>query len=265
MMHEVADDDRMLSARADIDVAMAWRMARCSGQPKRIIELVIVVDKQCLTGRDHRFAVEPPHIAGRCIATFGRLFPCSVFALVEYVFGLREGRHPSAVSQHRVPAAMVNVQVRAEHVVDVLEPQTSRPEAVEPGLLWEVHRRRIALVLAGAGVDQDRVLGRSQDVGLISDYHAPGRRIENLRIEFCEMASASIRVIDGEHVLWPPPRPVSFDDARNSDVADLKRSHTVPTQYVVVWLSPGRLSPAGCCVRHSDQSAHFVAITAIDL
>ena len=169
VMHQVADHDRVLSARADVDAAMAGRVARRRREPERVVERKIVVDEQSLTGRDHRLAVEPPNIAaapGARFTALGRFLPGGVFAPVEDVFRLREGRYPFAVAQHRVPAGVVDVQVRAENVVDVLEPQAFRRKTVEPRLFRKIHRRRIALVLARAGVDQDRVLARPQQPGM---------------------------------------------------------------------------------------------------
>src|SRR5690242_685479 len=63
VMHEVANDHRMLSARADIDAAMARRMPGRRRQPERVVERKIVVNKERLTGRDHRLAVEAPDVA----------------------------------------------------------------------------------------------------------------------------------------------------------------------------------------------------------
>src|SRR5215475_7042727 len=42
VVHEVADHDRVLSARADIDAAMVGRMAGRRHEPKRIVELIAV-------------------------------------------------------------------------------------------------------------------------------------------------------------------------------------------------------------------------------
>src|SRR5262249_49558828 len=52
VVHEVADHDRVLSARADIDAAMVGRMARRRHEPKRIVELIAVVDEQRLASFD---------------------------------------------------------------------------------------------------------------------------------------------------------------------------------------------------------------------
>src|SRR5262249_35723763 len=137
VVHKVADDDRVLPARADIDAAMARRMPWRRRQPECVVEREIVVDQQSLAGRDHRLAIKSPDIAaaaGAGLVALGRILPSGVFAFVKYVFGLWKGRHPAAVAQHRVPAGMIDVQMRAEHVVDVLEAQALRGEAVEPRL-----------------------------------------------------------------------------------------------------------------------------------
>src|SRR6202011_5250368 len=118
--------------------------------------------------------------------------------------------------------------VRAEHVVDVLEAQAGGGEAVEPRLLWEVERRRITLVLAGAGVDQNGVLGRAHQEGLIGDHHAAGGPVEHLGVHGREMALADLGIVADEHVLRLPPRPVPFDEAGDGDVADGELFHDAP-------------------------------------
>jgi len=109
VVHEVADHDRVLSARADIDAAMAGRMAGRRHEPKRIVELIAVVDEQRLAGFDDRLAIEAKHIAaaaGAGFAAFGRFLPGGIFAFVKNIFGFRKCRYPAAVAQHGVPAAM---------------------------------------------------------------------------------------------------------------------------------------------------------------
>ena len=223
VVHEVADHDRVLSARADIDAAMAGRMAGRQHEPKRIVELIAVVDEQRLAGFDDRLAIVAKHIAaaaGAGFAALGRFLPGGIFAFVENIFGFRKCRHPPSVAQHRVPAAMVDMQMRAEHIIDVLEAQARGRETVEPGLFRKVHRRRIAFVLAGACIDEHRVPGRTHDIGLIGDDHFARRRIEDLGVKLREMAFTDNRVVGGEHLLRRPPRPVALDDADNGDVAN---------------------------------------------
>jgi hypothetical protein len=128
VVHEVADHDRLLSARADIDAAMAGRMAGRRHEPKRIVELIAVIF-------DDRLAIVVKHIAaasGTGFAALSRFLPGGIFALVENIFGFRKCRHPAAIALHRVPAAMVDVQMRAEHIIDVFETQARGRKTIEP-------------------------------------------------------------------------------------------------------------------------------------
>ena len=91
----------------------------------------------------------------------------------------------------------------------------------------------MALVLAGAGVDQDRVLGRAHDKGLVGDVHPAGHGIEHHGVQFGEVPAANRRIVSREHVLRFPPWSVPFDDAGDGDVADFK------------WRPPLLVRPAG--------------------
>ena len=199
---------------------MAGRVAGGRLQGDGVVQREIVVDQQGLPGGDHGFAIVAPDIARRLRAARRRLLPRRVFALVEDVFRLREGRHPAAVHQARVPAAMVDMQVGAEDVVDILEAQPLGGEAVQPGLLRKIHRRRVALVLAGAGIDQDGVLRRAHHEGLVGDDHPPGRRVEHHRVQRCQVLRPDRLVIGREHLGRPAPGAVALDDAGDADVAD---------------------------------------------
>ena len=56
--------------------------------------------------------------------------------------------------------------------IDVLKPEGGRAETIEPWLLGKIERRRIPLVLARAGIDEDCMPWRPHDKRLISDNHA---------------------------------------------------------------------------------------------
>ncbi len=227
-MHEVADHDGMLSARTDIDAAMARRVAWRWRQPDIVVELKVVIDQQRLSGSNDRLAIIRPDIAAAAgtVAALARFFfPGGIFAFVEDVLRIRKCRHPAAITQHRVPAGMVDVKVGAEHVIDVFELQPFGMEAVEPRLLRKIHRRWIAFVLAGAGIDQDGVLRRAHDKGLVGDDHFPGCRIEYFLVQRSEMPLANLGIVGREHVLRLPPRSIALDDAGNSDVANRKFFH----------------------------------------
>ena len=57
------------------------------------------------------------------------LGPIVELVLAEHVARVREGRHPAAVFQPRVPADMVDMQMRAHHVVDVADGKRLPPPA----------------------------------------------------------------------------------------------------------------------------------------
>jgi hypothetical protein len=124
---------------------------------------------------------------------------------------------------------VIDVQVRAEHVRDVLEAQPGSTKIVEPRLLGKIEWRGMPFVLAGAGVDQNRVLGGAHDKGLVGDDHPAAGWIEHHRVHFSEMPTADRRIIGREHVLGLPPWPVALDDACDGHVADGELLHNVPT------------------------------------
>src|SRR5271156_506261 len=140
---------------------MAGRMARCGREPDCVVKLKIVIDEQRLTRSDYRFAVESPHIFRRRTrwqnSALARLFPCRIFAFVEHVLGVRESWHPAAISQHGIPAAMVDMQVGAEYVIDIPDVQSGCGKVIEPRVFREIPRWPIAFILTCAGIDQDRV------------------------------------------------------------------------------------------------------------
>src|SRR5579871_6463568 len=131
---------------------MAWRRRQRDG----VIERIVIVDQDSLAGLDDRQTIVAEHRSRRILALFVLLFPDRIFALVEDVFRIREGRHPAAIAQRRVPAAMIDMEMRAEHVIDLVESDPEREQLVAPALLaGEIERRRMSLVLAGTGVDED--------------------------------------------------------------------------------------------------------------
>src|SRR5262245_49561747 len=96
-------------------------MARRRYQRERVVELVGVVDQKRLTGLDNRPAVVAPNVPRRIGAALRGGLPKGIFALVKNVLRLGEGGDPAAVAQQGIPAGVVDVQVRAKDVGDVLE------------------------------------------------------------------------------------------------------------------------------------------------
>ncbi|GCC48700.1 hypothetical protein chiPu_0032795, partial [Chiloscyllium punctatum] len=155
-------------------------MARRRRQRHGIVERIVVVDQERLPGLDDRQAIVAKHRAGWIGAPGVLGLPGRILALVEDVFRVREGRHPASVAQRGVPAGVVDMQMGAEHVVDLLIGDAEREQLVAPALLArKVERRRVPLVLAGAGVDQDGVARRPHHEGLVGDHHHAAGGIED--------------------------------------------------------------------------------------
>src|SRR6267378_4468800 len=121
---------------------------------------------------------------------------------------------------------MVDMKMGAEHIVDFVVSDAERKQLVPPALLArKIERRRMTLVLAGAGVDQDGVARRPNHKGLIGDdYHAQ-RRVEHLRLHRRQMLLEDRLVIGRKEVLRPPPWAFAFNHRVDGDVANPELFH----------------------------------------
>ena len=259
-MHHVAGDDRLLALRAHHDAAMAGRMAGRRDQREGFVELKGLIDQESLTRFDDRPAIVAPGVARqaspqhawRRLVARGHRLPMRILVLVEDVLGFREGRRPPAVAKHRVPARVVEMEMRAEDVGDVLKPESRRTEIVEPGLLGEVIGRGEALVLAGAGVDQNCMPGRTHEKRLVGDHHPSACGVEHDRVESGQVFTPDLGIIGREHGLGRPPRTVALDQAGDRDLAELQRLHKRSPRGVV-FASPSPTDGAGARWRNDQR------------
>jgi hypothetical protein len=83
----------------------------------------------------------------------------------------------------------------------------------------------MALVLAGAGIDQDGVARRADHKSLIGDHHHPKRRVEHLGLHAGEMMLEHLLIIGREEILRPPPWPRALDHRVDGDIADPELLH----------------------------------------
>ena len=114
----------------------------------------------------------------------------------------------------------------AEHVIDLLIGDAEREQFVAPALLaGKVERRRMALVFAGAGIDQDGVARRADDESLVGDHHHPQRRVEHFRLHAGEVMLEDGIVVGREEILRPTPRPRALDHRVDGDIADPELLH----------------------------------------
>ncbi len=112
------------------------------------------MDRRDRIGKDRRHVVAP-----LLVAPMRELDPAHQIA------GLRKGRSPFPVNQHRVPADMVDMQMGAQHRVDRLAREPGRRQVGEKRPLEVVPGRDAAvlLVVAEAGIDDDAALGGLDD------------------------------------------------------------------------------------------------------
>jgi hypothetical protein len=121
---------------------------------------------------------------------------------------------------------MVDMQVGAEDIVHLVVSDAERKQLVSPALLArKVKRRRMPLVLAGAGVDQDGVPRRADDEGLVGDDHHAQGGVEDLRLHRRQMTLEDVLIIGRKEVLRPPPWSFAFDHGIDGDVADPELLH----------------------------------------
>src|SRR3546814_19840070 len=65
------------------------------------------------------------------------------FSLGEDISGIGKGRHPCSINEHGITAAMVKVQVRAEHVINAPERPASGPEAFQVEIVSTLGREKV--------------------------------------------------------------------------------------------------------------------------
>jgi hypothetical protein len=92
-------------------------------------------------------------------------------------------------------------------------------------LAGKIERRRMPLVLAGAGVHQDRVMRGSDHESLVGNDHHSQRLVENLRLHGGQVTSEYGLVIGREEVLRPPPRAFAFNYRIDGDITDPDLPH----------------------------------------
>ncbi len=151
--------------------------------------------------------------------------PMGQLALAEDVSRLGEGRHPAAVLQPGVPADMVDVQVGAHDVVDILDPECRSPPGCVPRCRpSSVPERpgRARLVVADAAIHQDGVVRRADDVALDAELHLAGCRVDRVRLQPVAVLRQHLRRQGGEELERVEQRPFLLDDAVDGEVAELE-------------------------------------------
>ncbi len=137
-MHDVAAQDHRCLPRPDDDTDMT------GGVPRPRVYMHVVV-KGVVGGDQFRLATLHDRQQAVLVIRIGRVStsqlgdpPVLPFLAGKQVAGVREGRHPSAAEETGVPADMIDMQVRAQHKVDVLGCKAGDGEIGEIGPVFLV-------------------------------------------------------------------------------------------------------------------------------
>jgi hypothetical protein len=171
-VHQVAGEHRVIPAAAEREGDMARRVAG-SRQDARVVadRKIIAHDLMPLGFDDRQHAIDEGRHGCRGVL----LGPVVKLAPREYVAGIRKRRYPAAIFEPRIPADVIDMQMRAHHVVDIADGKARRGEAAQKGVVGlhvPFRPLRPRLVVADAAVDQDGVMRRLYDVRLeAQDQH----------------------------------------------------------------------------------------------
>jgi hypothetical protein len=121
---------------------------------------------------------------------------------------------------------MVDVQMGTKNEVKIIVADAQVEQLIPPTpLAGKVEWRRMPLVLAGAGVDQNDIVWSPNHEGLVAYTHPACCYVEHLRFHEWQMTLERGFVIRGEEVRWSTPRSFALDDRVDGDVADPDLSH----------------------------------------
>src|SRR6185369_5265052 len=183
-VHEIAGEHGLAGRRGepDGDVAGGVSGRRLEAQAGR--DLVVLVDERDPPGGDHgHHAVGDA--AGGLAPLLGLPLPELPLLAVDHVARPGKRRHPALALQARVPADVIDVQVRADDGVDLLGRDAGGGQVVEPRPLPLVPERRLValLAVAHAGVDENRAARHPDDPGLDAGAEIARVLVEEVGLE----------------------------------------------------------------------------------
>ncbi len=222
VVHAVAGDDGRLPLAAQGDRALTWRVAgrrdeRDAGQDLDAGRGDVDQVQQAVL--PYGFDRVTEHLAAALLHLDAG--PIGVLGPGGEVAGAREGRPPTAVGgEAGVPADVVRVEVREEHVVDLLRREAGGGEPVEVRRVELVPGRVGArLAVADARVDQHAQTAHLQREGV----HGGAERAVGAGELRCEPGHSGheVRCRPGEQPGAGLGRQRDFVDAVHDDVADV--------------------------------------------
>jgi len=181
VMDHIAHKHGLVVVRAGVDHDVTWCMARRPFEPKPILERVIIIHQDGLPGaHDGKDAVLERKTMRCVFAAPVYPLPVSKFATRHDVTRVRKGRNPATVFEPGIPTNMVPMQVGAHHIIYILDLDPGfgqicdvrGAEAVKLRASWPL------LVVAEAGIDQDRVVPGLHDKGVKAEEQMPRRLVD---------------------------------------------------------------------------------------
>src|SRR6516164_10096187 len=221
-MDHVAGDQGVGAGTADQNRVVVDGVAGGGNELHRLAERKIALDDLLAPGGDNRqYRVGDPGNARRVFLLLLR--PECELAVGHDVFSLRESRYPATVLEPRVPAHMVDVQMRAHHVVDVVYRDAGGREAFLEAVALEhvpERPRRTRLVVADARIDQDGVLRRPYDKALYAQHQPAAGRIDEGRLQPGEILLKQLPGERREEFHYVEERPLLLDHRNDGNVLE---------------------------------------------
>ena len=183
---DVAREHRALALRGELDRDMARRVAGGEGEADLVVECVVVGHDVGLPGLDDGKHAVVDAAVGIFLAALVDFDPVLVLGAREEVARVGETRHPAPAREARVPPHMVGVEMGAHHEIDIFGREADGGEVVEIAARRPPRPGRVEaalLVVADAGIDQDRAMPRPQHIGLHRHHDLVGRGVEEAGLQ----------------------------------------------------------------------------------
>ena len=230
MVHAIPGEDRAAVRAVQMQECVARRMAGRRFDIDGVFQLVAVRDHHrlaCLDDRQDAVVVSlTPRITGAFRHFCG--FPMGILVFMEQVLGVGEGRDPAAVLEFRVPTDMVDMQVGAHHEVDAFRRHAHRDHIFEEWAVLHMPGFGVGpmLMIADAGIDEDRMLGRLDNIAVQAHQKSAAVRVDKMGIEpVATFGFEGVRIAVGKDKSREKTRSLGFDATRDCRLPEMQCFH----------------------------------------
>jgi hypothetical protein len=229
MMRHVAGQKPGFAVRCDENAHVAGTVTGRRDQRDFIGQTMVARDQLGFPGvRDGLYGIVE---YGDLVGLIAIIPPILVLGLAEHIARIGEGRRPLAVDQPRVPADMIDMQMRTQHGVDAVGRKSRGGQGFEERAFPVIPGRHIAafLVIAEAGIDHDPARGRLHHQRMDRHFEAAffGGEMRDQPRRFPDFLVAGQR----QDETGAADR-LEFDDFRDFDLADGPVHPTFPVSFL---------------------------------